>query len=112
MAKMFTRGGLILIAVVAVVGFLMLRYAPAFEQYRNLHAAGIHAKKITQILDADSRFRDVKARVWTARGGCLMLRGTIANDEDEDALRKAVNATHPPVEVVFTLDRPHNKSSD
>jgi len=112
MAKMFTRQGLILIAAVAVAGLLLLRYAPAFEQFRNLHAARIHAKKITPILDADSRFREIKARVWTARGGCLMLRGTVANDEDEAALKKAVTATNPPVEVVFALDRPRNKSSD
>ncbi len=106
---MFTRNGLILILVVIVIGLLALRYAPAFEQFRGLRAAGIHARKITPILEADFRFHEVKVSVQTGHGGCLMLRGTVANDEDEDALKNMVTATNSPVEIIFGLHRPRQK---
>ena len=68
-----------------------------------MRLAKVHADKLKLVLTADPRFKEVNLGPWTGNDGALMVTGMVNTEEDEDALKKIVAASKPPVKVVYML---------
>jgi hypothetical protein len=76
----------------------------AVAQHWRLQRASRHQALIEQALARDARFRGIKIGVATTSGGAaLLIRGTLAESRDLDALKVVVNSTEPPCSVDFRV---------
>ncbi len=73
------------------------------HQTRNMKRAKEHIPIVRSKLDAYPEFRHVTVVEYTAAGGSLLVDGCLRSDADVKRLRQIVQATAPPVEVVFQL---------
>jgi len=94
----------LLLILLGAVAFLV--FGPtAIRQARNLRAAQDHLPTINRAI-AEFRIQDlgVKASVYTGEGGSILIRGTVASAEDLSKLKRMVEATQPPVMVLFRVN--------
>ncbi len=98
---------LILLIGIAVLIYTM-RYGPLpfTQQMRNLKAAELHVPILQPRLNQDARYAKLKAGVWTGEGGCLSVHGVMNSEADLPELKKLVEASKPPVGVVYHLELP------
>lgn len=91
------------VALFAVAVAVYYPFSPARRQRSNMLRAERHIESLAPRLEADPRFANVRLRPFTAEGGSLGVFGTVASDEDAEALRSLVRASNPPVELAFRV---------
>ena len=100
---------LALIAVV-IMSLIFLRPSPITEQLKRLKLAEKHLEIVGPKIAADTRFSKVSLIVYTGRGGCLRIDGTVKTPEDEEELKQFMDSTKPPVEVLYfvSIEKPES----
>ena len=83
-----------------------VRYGPLTHQIRNLKAAELHVPILQPRLNQDARYARLKAGIWTGEGGCLSVHGVMNSEADLPELKKLVEASKPPVGVLYLLELP------
>jgi hypothetical protein len=87
----------------AVAAWILL-FGPKAQQTRNMKRAEQHIlTKITPLLQNDPRFDGVVLKPYTEHLGSIVVTGTIANYADITELRGMINATTPPVPVIWRI---------
>src|SRR5262245_18004930 len=84
------------IAVAAVLVWFGTRPCNAIKQRANMKAAEEYAAAVRPRISTDAKFANVTLQPFTG-GACggLLVNGSVASDEDLQALRAAVNADSP-----------------
>jgi hypothetical protein len=100
--------GFWIVLLLAVAATVMLftawyPYTGGGRQHYNMAIAQEELPKVQAVLDADKRFKDVKAYVYTGQDGSVILVGTVNTDEDLFRLMKAVAAERLPVVVSWQV---------
>jgi hypothetical protein len=85
--------------------FILLsqRYGPRAQQAENMARATQHISILRPILDKDFRFTHIRLTSYTAANGSLLVSGDLSSDQDLDALRRTVEGSNVPVEVVYQV---------
>lgn len=85
------------IAVTLLVFAAWYPYTREGPQRYNMQRAEERLPGVQAILDADPRFRDVKAGVYTGQDGAVGLFGRVETADDQFRLMRAVAAERLPV---------------
>ena len=93
----------------AIIYFLATCY-PGTQQVRNIRAAWSHIQVLQPLFLQDVRFSKVKADAFTGGGGMLSIRGTLNSKSDFPALKKLVEASNPPLGVLYSLELPNREN--
>jgi hypothetical protein len=105
--RSITPKGLRTIFAIVFVGtiFILLsqRYGPRAQQAENMARATQHISILRPILDKDFRFTHIRLTSYTAANGSLLVSGDLSSDQDLDALRRTVEGSNVPVEVVYQV---------
>ncbi|MBI5384347.1 MAG: hypothetical protein HZA90_06625 [Verrucomicrobia bacterium] len=105
MKQPVTSKGLRIIAIITILGvatvLLIQRFGPYPRQMQNMAAAGQHIQILRPMLQQDSRFTNIALHAFTGVGGSLSLSGELYSDRDLAHLKQLVQASKPPVEVVY-----------
>ena len=100
-----TSRGLQIITFVTVIGvaavLLSQRFGPFPRQMQNMAAAGRHLSILLPVLQQDSRFTNIALHPFSGSGGSLSVSGELFSDKDLLDLKQKVEASKPPVEVVY-----------
>jgi hypothetical protein len=90
MSRDFKVSLVILLAL--FIGVIVSNSIPRTDgrQQTNMEVAHEEIPRVEAILQADQRFKDVKAYVYTGQDGAVGLMGTVKKDEHLFALMKAV----------------------
>ncbi len=103
----FALLGGVAIVLALFTAYVLTSDCNGIKQAINMKAARDHADAIGAHIHADPRFLRVDLVDYTGGVcGCLMARGDVSSEADALALREAIAATHPPVQVVFALSIP------
>jgi hypothetical protein len=107
MKRPVSRRGLQIIAIVAMFGIgvvLFIRhFSPLNPQLQNMAAAERHIPILQAVLERDSRFTNLALRPYTSHDGSLKISGELYADADLQDLKKIVEASKPPVAVVYAV---------
>lgn len=100
--------GFWIVLLVAVAATLLLfaawyPYTGGGRQRYNMAVAQEELPRVQAVLDADVRFEDVKACVYTGQGGAIGIVGTVEKDDDLFRLMKAVAVARLPVAVSWQV---------
>ena len=105
MKKLTQKQVLILAGVFVTVFLLTFFFGPATgRQMRRLSKAREHIAKIEPAIKADSRFKHVIVGPCTGGGGMLGVFGAVESKQDLSALKKIIDESQPPVEVLWQVD--------
>lgn len=96
-AAMIVGGILLALGCWAYFGDTSLR------QGRRMKMARQHLAAITNAVDANPEFCDVRVGVGTGAGGCLLVFGMVETDKNLLDLQRVIAARQPPVTVVYQL---------
>lgn len=86
----------------AAVAYISFGPTAIVQEWR-LRKARLHVPVIAQALSSDPRFADVSVGTTTASYGALVVHGSVATDRDLQSLRQAIDATRPPVDVLYRV---------
>jgi hypothetical protein len=78
-------------------------YTGAGRQQYNMAVAQRELPRVQALLDADMRFKDVKAYVYTGQDGAVGLAGRVEKDEDLFRLMKVIAAEQLPIAVAWQV---------
>jgi hypothetical protein len=78
-------------------------YTSGGRQQYNMAVAQDKLPRVQAVLDADNRFKDVQAYVYTGQDGAVGLAGWVEKDEDLFRLMKAVAAERLRVAVAWQV---------
>lgn len=85
------------------LGCAVIQFVFWYQGFKHrLDLADKHAPIVKSLLEADGRFREVKASSFTARNGCLLVKAVIPPGTRNEFIRM-VNTTAPPVPIEFVL---------
>jgi hypothetical protein len=105
--RSMSRGFWIVLPVAVAATLLLFAawypYTAGGRQRYNMAVAQEELPRIQALIDADKRFKDVKAYVYTGQDGAVGLVGTVDKDEDLFRLMKAVAAERLPVAVSWQV---------
>lgn len=87
---------------IAVVLFIR-HFSPLNPQLQNMAAAERHIPVLQAVLERDSRFTNLALRPYTGHDGSLKISGELYADADLQDLKKIVEASKPPVAVVYAV---------
>lgn len=94
---------LIVLIVLAVAVLAYIPFGPGTRQQRNLEVACELLPSFQAIIDANARFQDVSASVYTGQDGAISLTGTVSSDDDLFQLMKAVAAKRLPITISWQV---------
>jgi hypothetical protein len=107
MKQPVTSRGLQIIAIVTMLGvaavLLIQRFGPFPRQMENIAAAEQHIQVLQPMLRQDPRFTNIALHSFTGSGGSLMVAGGLFSETDLQDLKKLVEASKPPVTVVYNV---------
>src|SRR6266404_3464340 len=107
MRQPVTSKGLQRIVIITILGvaavLLIQRFGPFPRQMANIAAAERHIPKLLPMLQKDSRFISIKLHSFTGSDGSLMVSGELFSESDLQDLKKIVEASKPPVAVVYNV---------
>ncbi len=93
------------LVMVAALAHLFIYGDTAFRQARNLRKANDHLPTLRKALEG---FPESKGRftvgAFTGRGGCLMLVGRAKTERDLEDVKRALEATNPPVPILYRVN--------
>jgi hypothetical protein len=97
---------LILVSCVLIATWMAIQHNhiqpdPLTSQLQNVETATKHLPIVKSILSKDKRFSDIDVCATTADNGSVRVFGSIASENDLDALIRVVASTSPPVYVSF-----------
>lgn len=78
-------------------------YTSGARQLYNLELAGKHLPRLQARLDADPKFRAIRASVSTEMGGCIRLFGHLDSPDDRFRLLRVVAGTYLPVGISWAV---------
>jgi len=90
-------------AALGVASAVIYPYSQAAATQRNLARARDHIKSLQTVIVEDVRFQAIVFVESPYLGGSIVVSGSVATKTDLEALRSAVDASHPPVLVVWTV---------
>jgi hypothetical protein len=108
MKQLVTSKGLKIIAVLTVlaavaVWFLVQQFGYP-RQRANMAAADKHIPILLPMLQKDSRFTNITVHTFTGANGSLFIAGELPAESDLRDLKQMVEASKPPVAVVYHVD--------
>jgi hypothetical protein len=103
--KISTTFGTILIvaAFVVMLCWVALTPRPGSRQLTNLEVAEIVAPQVQAVLDAEPRFRNVKAGRYTGQDGAVSLSGFVESEADLFLLMKRIAKEQVPIAVAWQV---------
>lgn len=107
---MMSRQFWLTLAVILIIFVIVFPISPAGRQAINMGRARRHLPTLQAQIANDPRFVNVHLGVGTADDGILLVYGSVANTEDEQALRVIVEQSNPPTAFrIFLRQIPHNE---
>jgi len=62
-----------------------------------------HIPIVMQALSRYPEFKELKAGVYTGKGGSLAITGYVANEKELEKLKQVVEQTKPPTVVAYSV---------
>ena len=84
-------------------GGLWLLWPEPTEQQRNLNLVNAYLPAAQAAIAADPRYSDVTLFAYTGDDGCVGVSGQVRTASDLAALQQAIEATHPPRPIHWTV---------
>jgi hypothetical protein len=91
-------------SVIAAAAVLYYPYSRAASTQRHLTLAHEHVTRLEPMLGQDPRFVGVHVIETAREGGVIQVSGTVASLETLRQLRQLVEASNPPVGVLWAVD--------
>ena len=101
-------GVAIVVVLVFFAVYVIVNPNNGVKQAINMHKAQRHIDAHSASLLATPERSNITLHVYTGgsgSGGCIQVRGVCPSIEAAMALRTDIEATHPPVEVMFNLEK-------
>lgn len=89
--------------VVAGAASVYYPFSRAALTQRHLTEAHVHVVRLTPQLSNDPRFEAIHLSESARSGGVIQVTGTVSNAESLRQLRRVVESSQPPVDIVWSV---------